>query len=80
MFFHKKGKTKPFLFSARQVPKPWHTSTWTLQTKGRGKLRITFLNKSASREYLIQPDIVEYDRKTMIQPEFDLIQGTNTVK
>ncbi len=47
---------------------------------GRGKLRIKFLYYSASKEYLAQPDIVEYDEATMSQPGFDLILGTNTLK
>ena len=47
---------------------------------GRGKLRIKFLDYSASREYLVQPDIVEYDGTTMSKPGFDLILGTNTLK
>ena len=47
---------------------------------GRGKVRIKFLDYSASREYLVQPDIVEYDGKTMSKPGFDLILGTNTLK
>ncbi len=47
---------------------------------GMGKLRIKFLYYSASREYLVQPDIVEYDGTTMSQPRFDLILGTKTPK
>ena len=47
---------------------------------GRGKLRIKFLDYSASMEYLVQPDIVEYDGKEMSAPGFDLILGTNTLK
>ena len=47
---------------------------------GRGKLRIKFLDYSACREYLVQPDIVEYDGTKMSKPGFDLILGTNTLK
>ncbi len=47
---------------------------------GGGKLRTKFLDYSASREYLVQPDIAEYDGTTMSQPGFDLILGTNTLK
>ncbi len=36
------------------------------------------LDYSASREHLVQPDIVEYDGILMSQPGFDLILGTNT--
>ena len=47
---------------------------------GRGKLRMKVREYSASREYLVQPDIVEYDGTTTRQPGFDLIPGTNTLK
>ena len=35
---------------------------------------------SQTRDYLVQPDIVEYDGTTMSKPGFDLILGTNTLK
>ena len=44
---------------------------------GRDKLRIKILDYSASREYFVQPDIVEYDVNIMSQQGFDLILGTN---
>ncbi len=47
---------------------------------GRGKLRFEFLDYSACREYLVQPDIVEYDGTTMSKPGFDLSHGSNTLK
>ncbi len=47
---------------------------------GGDKLRIKFLDYSASREYSVQPDIVEYDGTTMSKTGFDLILGTNTLK
>ncbi len=80
LFFHEKGIPKPFPYLTRQVPKSWHTSNGTFHMHGRGKLRIKFLDYSASREYLVQPDIVEYDGTTLSQPGFDLILGTNTLK
>ena len=80
LFFHEKGKSKPFPYLARQVPKSWHTSNGTFHMHGRGKLRIKFLDYSASREYLVQPNIVEYDGTTMSKPGFDLILGPNTLK
>ncbi len=55
-------------------------SNRTFHMHGKGKLRIKFLDYSASREYLVQPDIVEYDSTTMSQPGFDLILSTNTLK
>ena len=80
LFFHEKGKPKPFSYLNRQVPKSWHSSNETFHTHGRGKLRIEFLDYLANREYLGQPDIVEYDGTTMSKPGFDLILGTNTPK
>ncbi len=47
---------------------------------GRGKVRVKFFEYSASREYLLQPDIVEYDKDVMTKPGFDLILGSNTMK
>ena len=55
-------------------------SDGTFQTAGRGKLRTKFLDYSTSKEYLVQPDIVEYDSTKMSEPGFDLILGTNTLK
>ncbi len=80
LFFHEKGEPKPFPYLSRQVPKSWHTSNGTFQTNGRGKLRLKFLDYSASKEYLVQPDIMEYDGITMSQPGFYLILGKNTLK
>ena len=62
------------------MPKSWHTSNGTFKTHDRGKLRIKFLDYSASREYNIQPDIVEYDTTHISKPGFDLILGCKTIK
>jgi hypothetical protein len=35
---------------------------------------------SASREYIIQPDIVEYDKNHMTKPGFGLILACNAMK
>ena len=56
------------------------SSNGTFQTNGRSNLRIKFLDYSASKEYLVQPDIVEYDGAKMGEPGFDLILGTSTLK
>lgn len=47
---------------------------------GRGKIKVKFIEYSASREYFIKPDIVEYDKNTMPKQEFALILGTNTLR
>ncbi len=46
----------------------------------KGEIRVKFFDYSASREYFLQPDIVEYDTNVMIKPGFDLIFGSNTMK
>ena len=80
LYFLQKGKDKPFPYLTRQAPKSWRTSNGSFQTKGRGKLKLKFFEYSASREYTIQPDIVEYDINHMNEPGFDLILGCNTMK
>ena len=35
---------------------------------------------SSGREYTVTADIVEYDRKSMTKPVYDLIHGCNTMK
>jgi hypothetical protein len=62
------------------VPKSWHTSNGSFQTTGRGKIRVKFFEYSNSKEYLLQPDIVEYKEDDMTKPGFDLILGSNTLK
>jgi hypothetical protein len=73
LYFLPKGKDKPFPNLTRQAPKPWRTSNGSFQTNGRGKIRLKFFEYSASREYLIQPDIVQYEENHMTKPGFDLI-------
>jgi hypothetical protein len=81
LYFLQKGNDKPFPFLTRQVPKSWRTSNGSFQTNGRGrKLRLKFFEHSASREYTIQPDIVEYDKNHMNKLWFDLILSCNTRK
>ena len=71
-------KENPNLFpSWLDVPKSWHTLNGTFQRNERGNLRIKFLDYSASKEYLVQPDIVEYDGTKMGEPGFDCIFSTN---
>jgi len=67
------------LHLTRQVPN-WHMSTKSFQTNGRAKIRIKFFKYSASREYMLQPDAVEYDENTMTKPGFDLILSADTVR
>eukprot|EP00804_Cyclotella_cryptica_P016680 CCRYP_001999-RA/>CCRYP_001999-RA protein AED:0.06 eAED:0.06 QI:1397/-1/1/1/-1/1/1/255/979 len=80
LIFLPKGKDKPFPYLTRQVPKSWHTSNGSFQTTGRGRIRVKFFEYSHSKEYLLQPDVVEYKEDDMTKPGFDLILGSNTLK
>ena len=79
LYFLPKGKDKSFPYLTRQAPKSWCTSNGSFQTHGSGKFRLKFFEYSASREYTIQPDIVEYDENHMTEPGFDLILGCNSM-
>ena len=39
-----------------------------------------FFEYSNSKEFLVTPDIVEYDKKKMTKPMYDLILGCKTMK
>ncbi len=39
-----------------------------------------FFDYSNSREYFLQPDIVEYKENSLTKPGLDLILGSNTLK
>ena len=47
--------------------------------KGRGKLSIRFFEYSNSKEFLAEPDVLEYDQK-MSKPVLDLIIGCNSME
>ena len=79
LYFLPKGKDKSFPYLTRQAPKSWCTSNGSFQTHGRGKFRLKFFEYSTSREYTIQPGIVEYDESHMNEPGFDLILGCNSM-
>ena len=75
-----KGEDRPFPYLTRHAPKSWRMSNGSFQPNGRGKLRLKFFEYSASNEYTIQPDVVEYDKNHTIKSGFDLILGCNTMK
>ena len=79
LLFHEKGRPKHFPYLTRQVPCSWHTSNGVFQTKGRGKIPIKFFEYSNSKEFLAEPDVLEYD-KEMGKPAFDLILGCNSME
>jgi hypothetical protein len=62
LMFHEKGTPMHFPYLTRQVPKSWHTLNGSFLTKGRSKVSLTFFEYSNSTEYLVTPDVVEYDK------------------
>jgi hypothetical protein len=79
LLFHQKGKPKHLLYLTRQVPCSWHTLNGVFHTKGRGKLLIRVFEYSISKEFLVEPNVFEYDQK-MSKPVFDLIIGCNSME
>ena len=51
-----------FPYFTRQMPKSSHMSMGNFLTKGRIKVNIKFFQYSNSKEYLVTPDVVEYDK------------------
>ncbi len=39
-----------------------------------------FFDYSNSKEYFLQPDVVEYKENSLTKPWFDIILGSNTLK
>ena len=54
-------------------------SNGVFHTKVRGKLLIRFFEYSNSKEFLVEPDVFEYDQ-TLGKPVFDLIIGCNSME
>jgi hypothetical protein len=54
-------------------------SNGSFLTNGRGEVNLTFFEYSNSKQYMIEPDIVEYDPRKMAKPAFDLILGVETL-
>ena len=78
--FHEKGMPMNFTYLTRQVPNSWHMSNGSFLTKGRSKVSLKFFEYSDSKEFLVTPDVVEYDKKKMTRPMYDLILGCQTMK
>ena len=80
LMFHEKGPPMHFPYLTRQVPNSWHTSNVSFLTKGRSEVSLKFFEYSDSKEFLVTPDVVEYDKKKMTRPMYDLILGCKTMK
>ena len=52
---------------------------WELPNKWKRKVSVKFFEYSSSREYLLQPEIVEYNKDFKTKPGFDLFLGSNTM-
>ena len=75
LMFHEKGTPMHFPYLTRQVPNSCHTSNGSFLTKGRSEASLKFFEYSNSKEYLVTPDVVEYDKKKITKPMYDLILG-----
>jgi hypothetical protein len=64
--------------SKRLVPQSWNTSNGIFQTKRKAEIELNFFEYSDSKRYLVEPDIVEYDKNN--KPQYDLILGVKTMK
>ena len=80
LMFHEKGTPMHFPYLTRQVPNSWCTSNGSFLTKGRSEVSLKFFEYSNSKEFLVTPDVVEYDKKKMTRPMYDLILGCQTMK
>jgi hypothetical protein len=56
----KKGSSKRISVAKRVVPESWGTSNSTFITDKVGDIEISFVEYSASKKVLVQPNIVEY--------------------
>ena len=63
----------------RPVTKSWNMLNGSFLTKGRSKVNLKFFEYSNNREYLVTPDIVEYNNN-VTKPVFGLILACKTMK
>jgi hypothetical protein len=68
-------KDKPILLpsSKRLVPQLWNTLNGMFQTKRKAEIELNFFEYSNRKRYLVEPDIIEYDKNN--KPQYDLILG-----
>ena len=79
MLFHKKGTANSYPYLTRQALKSWSTSNGIFHTEGKGSLEVKLSKYSNSKTVFVQPELVEYDGKSLGKPTFDLIIGTKTM-
>jgi hypothetical protein len=73
-------KDKPMLLpsSKRLVPQLRNTSNGMFQTKHKAEIKLNFFEYSDSKRYLVEPDIIKYDKNN--RPQYDIILGVKTMK
>jgi hypothetical protein len=73
-------KDKPMLLpsSNRLVPQSWNTLNGMFQTKQKNEIELNFFKHSDSKKYLVEPDIVEYDK--INKPQNELNRGVKNMK
>jgi hypothetical protein len=62
------------------VQNSWHPLNGSSLTKGRREVYLKFFEYSSRKEYLVTPDVIEYNKNKMDTPVFGLILGCNTMK
>jgi hypothetical protein len=63
LMFLEKGTPMHFHYLTIQVPISWYISNGSFLTKGMSEVSLKFFEYSNSKEYLVTPDVVEYDKK-----------------
>jgi hypothetical protein len=64
--------------SKRVVPRSWNTSNGMFQSKHKAETELNFFEYSNSKRFLVEPDIIKYDK--INKPQYDLILGVKTMK
>jgi hypothetical protein len=80
LMLHEKGTPMHFPYLTRQVPTSWYKLNGSFPTKGRSKIGLKFFEYSNSMEFLVTPDVIEYDKKKMTKPVYYLVLGCRTMK
>jgi hypothetical protein len=78
LVFVDKDKTILLPSSKWLVPQSWNTLNGMFQTKLKAEIELNFFENFDSKRYLVEPDIIEYDRNN--KPQYDLILGVKTMK
>jgi hypothetical protein len=73
-------KDKPMLLPSlkKLIPQSWNTSNRRFPTKRKAEIELNLFEYSNNKRYLVEPDIVEYDK--INKPQYDLILGVETMK